>query len=155
MDFKKKNKEKLNSGFTFVEIISVLAIMAILATVVTMSFSSVGGKQSLEKATISVISIFNEAKSMAISSKDFSDYGVRVESDKLTSFKGSYGNENTIYSLPNLVTISNISLGGSDVIFKRVSGSTTATGTITISLINDQSENNIIKISQTGLIEKI
>ncbi len=147
----KKNK----TGFSFIELISVLAIIAVLATIIVMSFSNAGSKESLDKTTISVISILDEAKSMAISSKDFSDYGVRIESDKITSFKGGYGNENEIYNLPGLVKISDISIGGgSDIIFSRISGSTIASGTISISTINDSSKKNIIRISQTGLVEK-
>ena len=151
-------KKVLKYGFSFIEITIVLAIITILSTIVVFSFSSAGSKQSLEKTTISVISILNEAKSMAVSSKDFSDYGVRISEDELVSFKSSYGNENKIYSIPNLVTISDISISGvtnNDVIFKKVSGSTNATGTLTISIANDLSDYNIIKISQTGLIEKI
>jgi prepilin-type N-terminal cleavage/methylation domain-containing protein len=159
MKIKQNNKKKvLKYGFSFVEITTVLAIITILSTVVVVSFSSAGSKQSLEKTTISIISILNEAKSMAVSSKDFSDYGVRIKSNELVSFKGSYGNENKIYSIPNLVTISDISISGvtnNDVIFKKVSGSTNATGTLTLSITNDSSDYNIIKISQTGLVEKI
>ncbi|MFA6797377.1 MAG: type II secretion system protein [Candidatus Paceibacterota bacterium] len=152
------NRKDFNFGFSFVEIIIVLAIISSLSTIVVLSFSKVGGVQSLEKTTISVISILNEAKSMAISSKDYSDYGVRIENNKLISFKGNYGNENKIYSIPNLVEISDISIGGvsnNDILFKKVSGSTNATGTITISVVDNPTVNNSIKISTTGLIEKI
>jgi prepilin-type N-terminal cleavage/methylation domain-containing protein len=159
MKIKQNNKKKvLKYGFSFVEITIVLAIITILSTIVVFSFSSAGSKQSLEKTTISVISILNEAKSMAVSSKDFSDYGVRISENELVSFKGNYGNENKIYSIPNLVTISDISISGvtnNDIIFKKVSGSTNATGTITISIANDLSDYYIIKISKTGLVEKI
>ncbi|MDD4803789.1 MAG: prepilin-type N-terminal cleavage/methylation domain-containing protein [Candidatus Pacebacteria bacterium] len=152
------SRKDFNFGFSFVEIIIVLAIISSLSAIVVLSFSKVGGVQSLEKTTISVISILNEAKSMAVSSKDYSDYGVRVENNKLISFKGNYGNENKIYNIPNLVEISDISIDGvtnNDVIFKKVSGSTNATGTITISVVDNLTVNNSIKISTTGLIEKI
>ena len=150
------NKKGLKTGFSLIEIIIVLSIITVLATIVTLSFSSIGSKQALEKTTVSIISILDEAKSMALSSKDFSDYGVRIESDKLTTFKGSFGMENEVYNIPSLVKISSFSIGGgNDIIFKKVSGSTSATGTITISVINDSSEYDMIQISQTGLVEKI
>lgn len=159
MKTKQTNKKiVLKYGFSFIEITTVLAIITILSTIVVVSFSSAGSKQSLEKTTISIISILNEAKSMSVSSKDFSDYGVRIKNNELVSFKGSYGNDNKIYSVPNLVTISDISITGvtnNDVVFKKVSGSTNATGTLTVSIANNLNEKNIIKISKTGLIEKI
>jgi hypothetical protein len=53
-------------------------------------------------------------------SKSFSDYGVRIENDKLISFRGVYGTENKIYNISNLVTISDISIDdviNNDIIF--------------------------------------
>lgn len=143
-----------NKGFTFVEIVAVLAIITFLSSIVVLSLNSLGGRQSLDKTTISIISILNEARSMAISSKDFSNYGVRISSDKVISFKNSYGNENKIFELSKLVTISDIKVS-SDITFLKLSGNTSATGTFSIALKNDLSQKNTIKISQTGLVEKI
>ncbi len=143
-----------NKGFTFVEIMVVLAIITFLTSIVTLSFNSLGGRQSLDKTAISIISILNEARSMAISSKDFSNYGVRVSSSTLVSFKNNYGNENKVFELSNLVNISDINVSN-DIIFSKLSGSTSATGTFSIVLKNSPLEKITIKISQTGLIEKI
>lgn len=143
-----------NRGFTFVEILAVLAIITSLATVVVLSFNSFGGRQSLDKTSISVISILNEARSMAMSSKDFSNYGVRISTSSIISFKNNYGNDNRVFELPNLVNISDINVGP-DVIFNKLSGDTNATGTFSIVLKNDPSKKFIIKISNTGLVEKI
>jgi len=143
-----------NRGFTFVEILAVLAIITSLTTVVILSFNSLGGRQSLDKTSISVISILNEARSMAMSSKDFSNYGVRISTGSIISFKNNYGNENRVFELPNLVNISDINIS-SDIIFNKLSGDTNATGTFSVFLKKNPLKKVVIRISNTGLVEKI
>jgi prepilin-type N-terminal cleavage/methylation domain-containing protein len=147
---KKNNK----SGFTFIEISIVLGILGLLAVFITSSFSGLGSRQTLDKATISVISILNEARSTAISSKSASSWGVRVYANKLTSFEGSYGVNNKDYILPSLLSISTSTGIGTDIIFNNVSGNTTASGTIMITVLSDIDKNSIIRIFSTGAIEK-
>ena len=68
----------------------VLAIVAILASVVVISFNSAGKSEALDTTTVSAVSILNEAKSMAVSSKDASDYGVRIFSNKFNNTLKQY-----------------------------------------------------------------
>ena len=63
-----------NSAFTLIEIIIVLAIVAVLSTLVTLSLSRANSQQTLDKGALTIVSLLNEARSSAISSKDFSDY---------------------------------------------------------------------------------
>ena len=151
----KNTMSKLVCGFTFVEILIVLSILTVLISFVISSFGKVGGSQTLETTTISVISILNEAKSQAISSKDASNYGVRILNDKLVSFKNNYGTENKEFTISSLVAISTSTGIGTDIVFNNVSGNTNASGTITITTLNNLTENNIIKIYTTGVVEKL
>ena len=151
------NHKKFTKGFSFPEMLIVIAIIAVLVSIVTSSFGRVGGSEALDTTTISVISVLNEAKSSAISSKDASNYGVRILNDKLISFKGdSYilGTNFKETVISNLVTVSTSTGINTDIIFSNVSGSTNASGTITISVLNDQSKNSSIRIYSTGVIEK-
>ena len=136
------------------EILIVLAILTILVLISISSFGKIGGSEALNASLVSTISVLNEAKSMAISSKDASDYGVRIFSNKLITFKNSYGNENNEVDISNLVTISTSSGVGTDIIFNNVSGNTTAGGTISITVLSDPSKSGTIKIYPTGVIEK-
>ena len=80
----KLNKQsKFLMGFSFVEMLVVLAILTMLISIIVSSFSKVGGSESLEVTLTSVISVLNEAKSQAVSSRDASDYGVRILNNKL------------------------------------------------------------------------
>ena len=141
-------------GFTLVELLLVIVILGILISMVVSSFKNIGGSQALDTTTVSVISVLDEARSMSISSKDASNYGVRILSDKLVSFKNNYGIENKELVLSNLVSVSTSTGIGADVIFNNLSGNTSASGTITISVLNDTSKVNTIRIYSTGLVEK-
>jgi len=136
------------------ETLIVLAIFTILVSMTISSFSKVGGSEALDTTVVSLISVLNEAKSLAVSSKDASDYGVRILSNKFVSFKNGYGTLNKEITISNLVTMSTSTGVGTDVIFNNVSGSTNASGTITITVLGDPSKNSTIRIYSTGVIEK-
>ncbi len=151
MKIKAKRSTK---GFTVAEIIIVLGILALLVSMIVSSFGKVGGSEALDTTVASVISILNEAKSQAVSSKDASNYGVRILNNGLISFKNSYGTNNKEYIVSNLVTVSTSTGIGADIIFNNVSGNTNASGTITITVLNDSSKNSTINVYSTGVIEK-
>lgn len=150
----KNDKQKFLRGFTIIEILIVIAILTILVSSILSSSNNVSGSETLNTTVTSVISILNEAKSLAVSSKDASNYGVRILNNKLVSFKNNYGTENKEVAISGLLTVSTSSGIGTDVIFYNVSGNTSASGTVTITVSNDPSEKGIINIYSTGLIEK-
>jgi len=142
------------AGFSLVEMLVVLAILTILISMVVSSFDKMGGSEALDTTTVSIISVLNEAKSLAVSSKSASNYGVRILSDKIISFKNNYGTSNKEVGISHLVAISTSTGIGTDIIFNNVTGQTNASGTITITILNDISKSNIIRIYSTGVIEK-
>ena len=72
----------------------------------------------------------------------------------MISFKNSYGTENKETTISNLVTISTSTGIGTDVLFNNVSGYTSASGTITITVLNDSLKKTIIRLYNTGAVEK-
>jgi len=148
------SRQSALKGFSLAEMLVVLAIIAIMASIIVSSFSGMGKKEILETTTTSIISVLNEAKSQAISSKDASNYGVRILNNKIISFKNNYGIENKEIIISNIVTISTSTGIGADIIFNNVSGNTNVSGTITITVLNDISKNSAIRIYPTGVIEK-
>ena len=144
----------LVAGFTFLEMMIVLAIIALSVVIVISSLNKEEGGQALSTSVSSIISVLNETKSQAVSSKDASGYGVRIFSNKLISFEGTYGNKNSELDLSNLVKISTSTGIGSDIIFNNVSGSTNASGTITITVLSNPSQTSVINVYSTGNVEK-
>jgi prepilin-type N-terminal cleavage/methylation domain-containing protein len=152
-----KMKRK-NKGFTLVEILIAIALMALISTVVIFSFSKVNSMGALDKGSAEIVSTLNEARSLTLSSKDSSSYGVRFGESEVVLFRGVYNpssSENILIPLNSLIRISGVSLvgGGSEVLFERLSGRVETSGSVTVSLVNDPSQSKIINIHETGLSE--
>ena len=144
-----KTYKKLSKGFSLVELLIVIIILGLIASIVVSSFGQTGGSEALNTSTISAISVLNAAKSMAVSSKDASKYGVRIFNNKFVVFKNSYGTENQETVFSNLIVISTSTGIGTDIIFNNVSGSTTSSGTIEITVVNDSPSASINSVSPT------
>lgn len=150
-----KNSHSYKKGFTYIEIIVSLGILILLGFMGVSTFSSWQKKEALNSTWQEGLSLLEEARSKTLSSENSSSYGVHFESDKMISFKAPYvsGNlENKEIFLNSFVSVSGISLngGGSEVVFKRLSGETDNYGSITISQKTDSSNFKIIEVQQTG-----
>lgn len=139
-------------AFTLVEILVVIGILAAVSSVVIFSFFSFSKQQSLNSGALNVMSVLNEARSLAMSSKDFSNYGVHINPNSVVLFENNFGANNKEYNIGGYVTISSDIVGG-EVLFNKVTGGTADNGTITISLASDPSQNKIITIYGTGATE--
>ncbi len=135
----------MSKGFSFMELVVVIGILALLSLITFQLFRTFTSAESLMKDARQVVSELNKAQSLTLSSKDADQYGVHLETSRITLFKGalyiSTSTTNISSTLSPLVRISPISLagGGSDVIFQRLTGETTQTGTITLSLVSSAS----------------
>lgn len=149
----------MKNGFTIIEILISIAISIILLAIIVIPFKRMNETQILSKETANVMGVLNNARSQSLSSKGGVSHGVHIESDELVLFSGSVYSpsdpENVSISLNPLVSISNISLNGgvTNVIFDQLTGETTSFGTIRVSLIASTTQNRIITINATGIID--
>lgn len=142
------------------EVLMVISILAIIIAITMPNFSEFKKQQSLKTTKEDIISFLNEARNKTISSKNGTAYGVRFESDKAILFPGdSYSSSilNKQIDFDNTVTIPNpgginLTGGGSDVIFKRITGDTINNGTIVIQLVSDPTKQKIININNLGVV---
>ena len=144
-----------NAGFTFIETLIGLAIILIVATIFASSLSVFKESGQLDESQSRTIGMLRDARNRTLASEANSSYGVHFEATKIATFRGSAYNPsdslNEYYILPSLITISNISLvGGSDVLFQRLSGTTTNSGNVTIQSKNNASRTRTITIYRTG-----
>lgn len=158
--FKKKHHKVIGpKGFSLVEIIVTLGILGIVSAIVLSSLSSNTDREALAKNADAAASVLTEARSLTISAKGASGYGVRLASVGPTIFTGttyvSDSSSNRQLALNGRVSITNISLtgGGNDVVFNKLTGNTTQNGTFRVTLISNPSMYKTVTVYKTGLVE--
>ena len=145
-------------GLSLLEIIIVIGILALLAALGTGSLLQFSKTTDLNSSVEGSVSLLLEARSKTLSSQEESQYGVHFESDKIVLFKGAaYSssdplNEETVLPLPIETASISLNGGGSDVIFKRLTGETDQYGTVTFRLKSDTSRTRILIILATGVV---
>jgi prepilin-type N-terminal cleavage/methylation domain-containing protein len=159
--FLKTKKHDLcqSKGFSLVEITVTLSILTIVSAIVLSSLSSNTDREALAKNADAAVSVLTEARSLTISAKSASNYGVRLASVGPTLFTGTTYNagasSNRSLALNARVSITNISLtgGGSDVVFSKLTGNTSQNGTFRVTLVSNTSVYKTVTIYKTGLVE--
>ncbi len=156
LHFKNKN---FSCGFTLVEIIVVVSIGAVLMAVALYSLSTLRNTTSLAKNVFQAKAFLEEARSLSISEKDDTNYGVQISSDRLVRFQGSTYSATSSQNITllfdqNSSTIDTISLAGSStqVVFKKITGGTDNYGSFRIKMIANQSSSSTVSITSTGVI---
>lgn len=141
------------------EILVVLTLVSLLAVFVINTFSVLNQSQALSKNADMVATTLRQARSLTLASKGGNQYGVHIEATRVVLFQGpTYtvnASSNVSYALNRYVNISSINLvgSGSEVIFDRLTGDTTESGTVTLSLISTPASTRVVSISGTGLIQ--
>lgn len=149
--------QKIIFGISLIETIIAVAIGAILMAVVLVSVSGFRDNRLLDVTADQMLSAISDARSKTLNSEGGSQYGVHIESSKITLFKGTVYNQadsyNKITLLSSLLEISNISLngGGADVVFKRLSGKTDNNGSFVVRLKSDNSKSKTIRVKSAGV----
>lgn len=145
-------------GITFIELLIVISIMLILAGIIIASLPRFQSAVELQSSVEEGMSSLLEAKAQTLSSQGDSPYGVHFETSRIVLFKGTAfidgAPDNRVSLLSPRIEISEISLsgGGSDVVFKKLTGSTDQHGFITFRVIADPSQTRSIRILPEGVI---
>lgn len=149
----------MKKGFTLIEILVVIGITAIVLGVAVNSFYNFVKTQALNADYISIASFIDQAKSLSINSKSDSQYGVRFSTSTVDLFKGSSysvaGSQQT-YTLNSRVYISDINLVGgnaNEIVFDRLTGYSSASGTVSIALKSASTTVLTMQIYKTGIVE--
>jgi len=146
-------------GFTLIELLVAVAVVAIHANIATIFFRGFRERQAFSIGAEEVRMLLSRARARTLAAEDDSVYGLHLTSSSVITFRGAVYNAgaagNETHDLDSLVTISAYSLagGGADVVFDKRTGATSDYGTITVALVSDASETQVITIAQTGLVE--
>lgn len=146
-------------AFTLIELIIIVAILVITASAVLSTQTSFLVDTYLNTKTDEFIQNLKLSQSRAKSRFHNDSWSIYLDTpnNQFTLFKGSdYGTRDNAFdiltSLPDSLSISDISLtgGGSTITFDQASGYTSTDGTITFS--NNQNNSSVITINNRGLI---
>lgn len=142
-------------GFSLLEFVGMFAIILVITAIVVGGVLGFKRGSELTLAREHALSQLREAKARTLASRDNAAWGTHFEINRVTLFRKSYSadaSENETTVLPASVEISAIALagGGSDVIFKRLTGETDQTGAITLRLKDNPGEMRVITIQPSG-----
>ena len=124
-------------GFTLVELLVVITIVGVLGGIAAVSFNTSRNVRDLQTSAQNTLSVIRLAQSKTLAGENDSAWGVRLESSQITLFAGDTFAGATftqVYALPPSIEITGIALngGGSDVVFKRITGQTDQNGTFVV-----------------------
>ncbi len=144
-------------GFLLVELLVVISIFVFLLSIAFFSFSSLKNSQSIDKNIAEIKALIQEAKSMSVSGKDDSAYGIKILSNKIVVFKAVYSQssqENIILAFRD-ISVDTISIlgGGDEILFSKNSGIPNTTGSFRIVSLSDATRYATIRINASGSIE--
>ncbi len=144
-------------GVTLVEGLAVVAILMLLVGIGARSFFRFTDEQTLAGAASTVRAVLDDARARTLASQGGNIYGVRVESGSVTTFPSAYitGNPaNSVVVLPSSIeTVASLTGGVSEVVFARLTGAASTTGSITVRLRKNPSAAKVITVNGTGLVE--
>jgi len=149
----------MRRGITVIELLVVLAVLGIIFAVALPQFSKIRENQVLKSGVQDILSSIDKARSQTLASLNLNicstcgNYGVHFQSDKVIIFRGvvfsasDVNNESIDIITP--ASITNFTFVEGNMYFNRLTGSPSATGTVTISTTN---YSKIITIWATGVV---
>lgn len=144
-------------GFTLIEVLIALGIIIVIASITFKPFNNFRDSEALNGAVEEVLSTLQQARGQTLASTGDSQYGVHLAATQLVLFTGvtynSAASTNQAVTLSSLVNLSNISLagGGSDIIFARLTGATSQSGSLVLALKSDATQSRTITINSNGI----
>lgn len=146
----------MRKGFTLIELLVTIGVIAIMSAGVFVGYRGMSGRFELKTQSFKVLDVLNLARARTLASLGASTYGVHFEQTQFVLFRGaSYdalSPDNVFYILPTSVEIADIALtgGGADVVFNRLTGATSQSGSLKVRLVSDISRLRTIEVLVSG-----
>ena len=140
-----------NTGFTLIEVMLSLAAISIIAGISIPIYQSFQARNDLDIATVSIVQTMRRAQILAQAVDGDTSWGVKLQSDSLTLFKGANyvardSSFDEVFDISTTITPSGIS----EVVFAKFTGLPQTTGTITLS--SNINETRTITINEKGAV---
>lgn len=145
---------KKSRGYTLLELLIIVAVTSILAGLAYTSFVAFSRNEALNAGTASIVAGLRDARAKTLASVDGSQYGIYIEPTRYTLFKGAlYDAQSGFNTVSEFNSYIKASSTLTSIVFQRVTGNTTASGTIDVYLNTDHSQKNTISVALTGLVD--
>lgn len=155
-------RRRKDSGTTIIELVLVIGMIAILATVFLVNLQGRKGKTELTTTTQQIAALLREAQSRSVAQSSGTSWGVHFENSTTTAsfyalFNGTYSTSSRIgyYRLPATVNYSTSSLASGaskEVTFTQITGTASASTSITIFSVTDMSQSSTISVASSGAV---
>ncbi len=151
------NSSRAQAGFSLLEILLVIAILAIIAMFVFTSMISYARFEQLRASTTELETLINETRQRTLSAESTGRYGLYFATSSVVFFEGDgYTGNNPTNATTTFVglTLSTNFPGTTtkQIIFTRLTGTPSATGTITLTQSVTNSTTSLT-IVPSGLVE--
>ncbi len=154
------HNQRFVRGFSFVEVSIALLILLILGALGINAFLNAKTTKNLEIISTGLVFTLNQARSDALAGKNSSAYGVHIASTSYSYFAGGTYNpsasDNRINNIPSGWRLStSTSNGESQFVFRRLSGNSTASGTVSVIYLANPTKKIDIIVEQNGNISVV
>ena len=151
-----------NAGFTMFELVVVVAILLLLLAIAISNYASFEKNSDLNNGVQEFVSILKLAQNETLSSTSYTQYGVYINTavspNRYVLFQGAtyatrVHSADQTYTLPVTLAFYGISLGGgSEIAFDRLTGASDESGSVSLRVKADTSQNKTIYIASSGAV---
>lgn len=146
----------MKRGFTLIELLIIIAIIGLIATFSVSSFIEYRDSQISRTVVADIHSLIKETKQKTIAAETTGQFSIYFSTSSLTVFEGSVysptGISNKVYNFPNTNLDINLSDSSQQILFSRLTGEVSSTGTIAIGHMRLNSTTTLT-ILESGLVE--
>ena len=148
-------------GFTLIELLIVVGVAGIFVAMSAGVYTTLRQRSNLELVAREVASVFNLARERTLASEGAQNFGVYIDNANREYFlfpgtsyaAGNPDNEKFVISANINVLAPQLQGGGSEVVFQRLTGATTQSGTLTMQDAGDISRVKTLCVFSTGAVE--
>lgn len=142
-----------SSAFTLVELLATLSILGLLVALSLSAFANFNRREAIHASSTALAAALRDARARTLASVAGSQYGVKVDADRFTFFQGSTFSSSTASSTAFIYSAGvRASSTISTFVFERVTGNSSASGTIDIYQPASSAVAKKVRVQTTGLV---
>lgn len=138
------------------ELIVTISIVSVVSGVVLLSFNGYRQREMLKAATLEVVSVAREARAKTVVAQDDNVYGIHFDIDQVVLFAGSVydadDDSNQVSALSVTIGLATTTLGADEIIFSRLSGEPSVSGSVIVYQLNNPTSSTTVTINEAGII---